>query len=83
MSDLHRKDLFVNRHLGPRVEELKSMLKTVGYGSIDALIKDVVPERIRDIQPLKFDQAWTEFDVLDKLKKIASKNIVWEQKYAD
>ena len=74
MSDLHRKDLFVNRHLGPRVEELKSMLKTVGYGSIDALIKDVVPERIRDIQPLKFDQAWTEFDVLDKLKKIASKN---------
>ncbi|HHZ92988.1 TPA: aminomethyl-transferring glycine dehydrogenase [Candidatus Poribacteria bacterium] len=74
MSDLHRKDLFVNRHLGPRVEELKSMLKTVGYGSIDALIKDVVPERIRDIQPLKFDQAWTEFDVLNKLKKIASKN---------
>jgi len=74
MSDLHRKDLFVNRHLGPRVEELKSMLKIVGYGSIDALIKDVVPERIRDIQPLKFDQAWTEFDVLNKLKKIASKN---------
>jgi len=74
MSDLHRKDLFVNRHLGPRGEELKSMLKTVGYGSIDALIKDVVPERIRDIQPLKFDQAWTEFDVLNKLKKIASKN---------
>ena len=70
MLDVHQRDPFAKRHLGPRLEEIELMLKTVGYGSIDELKTDVVPQQIQDTRPLKLDQAWTESEVLDKLKEI-------------
>ena len=78
MLDVHQRDPFAKRHLGPRLEEIELMLKTVGYGSIDELITDVVPKQIQDTRPLKLDQAWTESEVLDKLKEIASKNDIYQ-----
>ena len=78
MLNQHQRDPFVKRHLGPRTKEVELMLKTVGYSSIDRLINDVVPEQIQDTQPLKLDQAWTEFDILNELKEIASKNDIYQ-----
>ena len=78
MLNQHQRDPFVKRHLGPRVKEVELMLKTVGYSSIDRLINDVVPKQIQDTQPLKLDQAWTEFDILGELKEIASKNDIYQ-----
>ena len=78
MLNQHQRDPFVKRHLGPRTKEVELMLKTVGYSSIDKLINDVVPKQIQDTQPLKLDQAWTEFDILDELKEIASKNDIYQ-----
>ena len=38
---------FTDRHIGPDSDDVKSMLETVGYPTLDALVDDVVPEAIR------------------------------------
>ena len=37
---------FIQRHIGPSVEEQNTMLKELGYKNLDELIKDTVPEKI-------------------------------------
>ena len=44
---LQSADLFAPRHIGPTPAEIASMLATLGYPSLDALIDATVPERIR------------------------------------
>ncbi len=46
-SLLRRTDTFVPRHIGPDEEEVREMLDTLGYESLDALIDATVPESIR------------------------------------
>ena len=36
---------FIQRHIGPSVEEQNNMLKELGYKNLDELIKDTVPEK--------------------------------------
>ncbi len=38
---------FVARHIGPRDHEIREMLATLGYDSLEALARDVVPQQIR------------------------------------
>ena len=40
-------DKFLWRHIGPRPEDIKDMLKVVGVSSLDELIEQTVPESIR------------------------------------
>ena len=37
---------FIQRHIGPSVQEQSFMLKELGYKNLDELIKDTVPEKI-------------------------------------
>ena len=37
---------FIQRHIGPSVDEQNIMLKELGYQSLDELIKETVPEKI-------------------------------------
>ena len=45
MIDNNSKE-FIYRHIGPSELEQKSMLKEVGYNSLDDLMKNTVPEKI-------------------------------------
>ena len=66
---------FINRHLGPRDEDIKDMLKTVGVNSLDQLINETVPESIRlekDIDMVK--EGISEQEFLNNIRKIAAKN---------
>lgn len=72
-----KKDLFVNRHIGPSAEETAAMLKFIGVDSIDALIAQTVPEKIRLKSPLKTTEALTEFEYLSHLRSLAAKNKVF------
>ena len=36
---------FIQRHIGPSVEEQNSMLKELGYKNLDELIKDTVQKK--------------------------------------
>ncbi|HNK29232.1 MAG TPA: glycine dehydrogenase, partial [Ferruginibacter sp.] len=69
---------FTGRHIGPHQEETASMLQAIGIQSLDELIDKTVPASIRLRKPLKLPVAQTEFEYLDELKKIASKNKVYK-----
>ncbi len=68
---------FSDRHIGPREEDVRQMLDTMGYDSLDALIDAVVPEDIRDRRPLNLPAAQTEHEVLAALEQFAAQNTVF------
>ncbi len=70
-------DKFVNRHNGPREQEVKAMLKKIGVSSIDELISQTVPSNIRLKQPLKVGQAFSEFQYHKHLRALGKKNKVF------
>ncbi len=67
---------FERRHLGPRPQQLDSMLQKVGASSIDALIGETIPDNIRLNSPLSLDEGLTEQEYLDLLRQKAAKNKV-------
>jgi len=69
---------FVHRHNGPREEDLPQMLKTIGVSSIDELIDQTIPKAIRLKEPLDLPDGITEYEYLQHIKEIASKNKVYK-----
>ncbi|MBV9106026.1 MAG: glycine dehydrogenase, partial [Verrucomicrobia bacterium] len=67
---------FVERHVGPGGEELREMLRQIGYDSLDFLVDATVPETIRYNGNLDLPDPDTEFEVLRKFREIAGKNRV-------
>ena len=70
-------DQFPRRHIGPGPEETREMLKLLGYPSLEALVDDAVPARIRLNRTLQLPQARGEYEVLAALKEIAAQNQVY------
>lgn len=70
-------DNFVNRHNGPREQEVKSMLKKIGVNSVNDLISQTVPDAIRLKQPLAVGEAFTEFQYHKHLRALGKKNKVF------
>lgn len=67
-------DTFVRRHIGPNETEINSMLKTLGYESLDAFTNDNVPKGIQFGKYLKVGEEKGESQLLQDLKEVASKN---------
>jgi glycine dehydrogenase len=67
-------DRFVNRHTGPREHELPQMLKVIGVSSLEELINKAVPQNIRLEKPLRLPEAMSEFEYLNHIRKLGSKN---------
>lgn len=72
-------DSFIQRHIGPRSEDVPKMLATLGYSSLTAFIDDVIPKNIRMENELKIGQGITEREVLLELKETSRKNKVFKQ----
>ena len=53
------------------------MLQVVGVSSLDALIRETIPEGIRLNQPLDLPAARGEREALDDLQALASRNEVF------
>jgi glycine dehydrogenase len=68
------KDIFVNRHLGPRDHELPKMLEAIGADSLESLIDKTIPESIRLEKPLRLPKAMSEFEYMNHIRKIGSEN---------
>ena len=74
---LHEQfDSFARRHIGPNGEQIDSMLGTLGFDNLEALIDATVPKNIRLNRPLDLPAAKSEWDALSELRQIASKNRV-------
>jgi glycine dehydrogenase len=79
-------DSFARRHIGPNEEEVRAMLRDVGFDSVGALIDATVPKDIRlGRQPrnnrgsrqeseLNLPEARSEGEALAELRAIAQKN---------
>jgi glycine dehydrogenase len=67
---------FEFRHLGPRNGDINEMLKIIGIESIEQLISETVPSKIRNKEGFGIGKGQTEYEYLTALKNIASKNIV-------
>jgi glycine dehydrogenase len=78
MKILEHPDKFVNRHVGPDENSVNEMLRTINVNSLDDLINETIPSRIRLNKELKLDDPVTEFRFLENLKKIAKKNKVFK-----
>ncbi|MCI4651403.1 aminomethyl-transferring glycine dehydrogenase [Phaeodactylibacter sp.] len=71
-------DQFVNRHNGVSNKDLPKMLETIGVQSLDQLIDETVPDKIRLKKEMDLPEALTEFDFLNELKRTAAKNKVYK-----
>jgi glycine dehydrogenase len=67
-------DKFVNRHNGPREQELPQMLKTIGVKTLDELIDKTVPKEIRLEKSLRLPEAMSEVQYLNHIRSLGKKN---------
>ncbi|MDP9935495.1 glycine dehydrogenase [Paenarthrobacter nicotinovorans] len=66
---------FADRHIGARRQaDIDTMLKAIGYDSVDGLVDVAVPDSIRQSSPLTLQKALSETQVLAELRKLAAKN---------
>src|SRR5947209_1514200 len=67
-------DSFARRHIGPNEEEVRAMLRDVGFDSLGALIDATVPKDIRLKRQLDLPEAKSEGEAMVELRAIAQKN---------
>ena len=67
---------FSSRHIGPTSEETAAMLQSLGLESLDTLIDQVVPESIRQREPLNLPEPLDEEAALSRLRQIMGRNKV-------
>ena len=76
LAALERPDSFVGRHIGPNEAQIAAMLKAVGAPSLEGLIAQTIPESIRTNAALALPAAEDEAALLERLRQIASRNVV-------
>jgi glycine dehydrogenase len=76
--NINYQEKFQARHIAPNEADTAKMLKTVKADSLDQLIEQTVPAKIRLKKPLNLPAAKSEFDYLSTLKQTASKNKVFK-----
>jgi glycine dehydrogenase len=69
---------FSKRHIGPRDEDVKYMLEQMGLESLDQLIDGTIPKNIRLENPLKLEEGLSEYEYLQHIKDLGSKNKVFK-----
>ncbi len=68
---------FIHRHNGPSQADAEIMLKAIGLDSLDQLIDQTIPAAIRLKQPLNLPEGMNEYELVQHLKTLASKNKVF------
>ncbi|MFO0925220.1 MAG: aminomethyl-transferring glycine dehydrogenase [Pirellulales bacterium] len=68
---------FVSRHIGPRDEDIRSMLQSLGLSSLDELAQAVVPQSILHDAPMNLPHGVTEEEALNELRAFANQNKVF------
>ena len=74
LADLDAAAPFLERHLGPRPDQVSTMLAALGFDSLDALMAAAVPEGIRSAADLDLPPAADEETVARELRELAARN---------
>ncbi|MEL6122979.1 MAG: aminomethyl-transferring glycine dehydrogenase [Bacteroidota bacterium] len=67
---------FSLRHIGPGPDELQDMLTTIGVTSIEELIEQTIPERIRRKETMNLPDAKGEHEFLTSFEKLMDQNTI-------
>jgi len=67
---------FARRHIGPSEEEVRAMLREIGFENLDSLVDAAVPKNIRLDRDLNLPEAKSETEALAELRAISRKNKV-------
>ncbi len=67
-------DFANRRHIGPSPGEMEAMLSEIGVASLGELIDQTLPESIRQEEPLAFEPALSEWELLARMRAIAECN---------
>lgn len=69
-----KKDLFIDRHVGPSAEEVQKMLKTVNAESLEQLMNEVIPQNIQLAKPVFEETPLTEAEMYAHMEELGNKN---------
>jgi len=69
---------FALRHIGPKEEDQKQMLKTIGADSLGQLINETIPDDIRLKNGLNLDEPMSENEYLIHIHEMSKKNKVYK-----
>jgi len=69
---------FIGRHIGVNIEDTQKMLETIGLSSVEELVNKTVPASIQLNKNLDIPAGISEFEYLNELKKVASKNKIYK-----
>jgi glycine dehydrogenase len=72
------QEQFESRHIAPNEVDKQAMLTAIGVSSLNELINQTIPEKIRLKQPLNLPDALSEYSYLQKLQDVVSKNKVFK-----
>ncbi len=72
------KEDFSSRHIGPDHLQVDEMLKKIGADSLNQLMRETVPEKIRLSKPLDLPEALSENEYLQHIKQISSRNKIFK-----
>ncbi len=78
MNNILMFEKFSSRHNGPSEKDVAEMLKVVGVNTLDELIEETIPSDIRLDKPLELEKPLSEFQFLNKIRKIAEKNKIFK-----
>jgi glycine dehydrogenase len=70
-------ETFQSRHIGPDAAERDAMLQVVGAPSLDGLIDEAIPARIRLSKPLNLPEGRSEYQFLRDLRRTAARNQIF------
>ena len=65
---------FARRHIGPNQEEVRVMLRELGFEDLNSLVEAAVPRNIRLERDLNLPEAKSEMEALAELRAISRKN---------
>ena len=65
---------FAERHIGPRPKDVNLMLEKIGVTSLEELVSQTIPQKIRLEAPMKLTEALNESELLDHMKNLGRKN---------
>lgn len=69
---------FETRHIGPDDTQVREMLKTVKAKSLDELIDQTIPSKIRLKRPLALPEPQTEYQFINNFRRLAHKNRIFK-----
>lgn len=75
---LNYYDKFERRHIGPRKHDEAKMLETIVVKSVSELISKTLPKSILLKDQMELDDAMTEYEFLNHLGELASKNKIYK-----